>query len=119
MVSSKVIVLANPPNRGNIQSDTFGVETRDLASPSKGQVLLKVLALGNEPAQKTWMDTEIDPKRLYAPPIQKGEVVRAPAIGEVVESGSDKWSKGQRVTGMFGWREYALVDEKEITGVAA
>lgn len=120
MVSSKVIVLANPPNRGNIDSDTFKVETRELPDLNEAEVLVKILALGNEPAQKTWMDEEIDPKRLYAPPIKRGDVVRAPGIGEVVESKSQKWSKGQRVVlGSANWREYGIVKESEIQEAAA
>lgn len=65
------------------------------------------------------MDDEIDPKRLYAPPINKGDVVRCPGIGEVVESKSDKFKKGDRVSTFTDWREYKVVKAEEITGMAA
>jgi NADPH-dependent curcumin reductase CurA len=58
-------------------------------------------------------------RRLYAPPIRKGDVVRSPAIAEVLASKSGKWKEGQRVTGFFGWTEYAVVKEEEITREAA
>lgn len=46
-------------------------------------------------------------------------MVRSPAIGEVLASKSGKWKEGQRVTGFFGWTEYAVVKEEEITREAA
>lgn len=119
MVSTKVIRLANPPNRGAVDDSTFRLDTVDLPELKDGQILVKVVALGNEPAQKTWMDTEIDPKRLYMPPIKKDEVVRAPGIVEVVESKSSKYEKGQRLVGFPGWREYAVWDEKDVQEPAA
>lgn len=119
MVSTKVIRLANPPNRGAVDDSTFRLDTVDLPELKDGQLLVKVLALGNEPAQKTWMDTEIDPKRLYMPPIKKDEVVRAPGIVEVVESKSGKYERGQRLVGFPGWREYAVWDEKDVQEPAA
>ena len=119
MVSSKVIRLANPPNRGSVDESTFRVDKIDLPELKDGQVLVKVLALGNEPAQKTWMDTEIDPKRLYMPPIKKEDIVRAPGIAEIVESKSSKFAKGDRVVTNPGWVEYAVLDEKDIQEPAA
>jgi NADPH-dependent curcumin reductase CurA len=119
MVSSKVIRLANPPNRGTIDDSTFRVDTIDLPELQDGQILAKVIALGNEPAQKTWMDTEIDPKRLYMPPIKKDDIVRGPGIVEVVESKSAKFEKGQRLVANPGWREYVILEEKEVQEPAA
>jgi len=103
----------------DFQADTFKVETQDLPTLQDGQVLLKTIAIGNLPAQRTWMDNEIDPKRLYAPPIKKGEVVRAPGIAEVLESKSDKYKVGQRVVTFVDWREKKVVKAEEIQGEAA
>jgi NADPH-dependent curcumin reductase CurA len=58
--STRVIVNANPPV-GEIQDDTFAVEERELPELKYGEVLLKALALGNEPAQRTWLDGNTDP----------------------------------------------------------
>lgn len=115
--TTKVIILANPPT-GAILSDTFLVQNQDLPPLEDGQVLLKAIALNNLPAQRTWMDNEIDPKRLYVPPILKGEVVRAPGLGEVVESRSDQLKVGQQVSAFMDWREYKVITPEEIMGVA-
>jgi NADPH-dependent curcumin reductase CurA len=58
--TTRVIVNANPPV-GDIQPDTFKVEERPLPELENGQVLVKILALGNEPAQRNWIDGNTDP----------------------------------------------------------
>ncbi|KAI9639199.1 uncharacterized protein MKK02DRAFT_39490 [Dioszegia hungarica] len=108
--TTKVIILANPPT-GAILSDTFLVQNQDLPPLEDGQVLLKAIALNNLPAQRTWMD-------IYVPPILKGEVVRAPGLGEVVESRSDQLKVGQQVSAFMDWREYKVITPEEIMGVA-
>jgi hypothetical protein len=57
--TTRVIINANPPV-GEIKPDTFKVEERPLPELQEGQVLVKILALGNEPAQRNWLDTSID-----------------------------------------------------------
>jgi hypothetical protein len=57
--TTRVIINANPPV-GELKPDTFKVEERPLPELQEGQVLVKVLALGNEPAQRNWLDTSID-----------------------------------------------------------
>jgi hypothetical protein len=39
-----------------------------------------------------------------------GEVVRSSGVGEVIESRSPHYTKGQLVTGLVGWQEYAVAD---------
>jgi NADPH-dependent curcumin reductase CurA len=62
--TTRAIVLANPPI-GEVQADTFSLEKRPLAELKDGEVLLKMLAFGNEPAQRCWMDGNTDPVRPY------------------------------------------------------
>jgi NADPH-dependent curcumin reductase CurA len=59
---TKVYILANPPT-GAIKSDTFKLETRPLPKESElqdGELLLKTIALSNDPAQRTWMTKDVD-----------------------------------------------------------
>ncbi len=46
----------------------------------------------------------------YIPPVGIGEVMRAGAVGEVIESNSGSFAPGDHVTGMLGVQEYAVVD---------
>lgn len=59
----KAYKLQNPPV-GAIKPDTFQLVKRGLKDPSElqdGGVFIKILALSNEPAQRIWMDGQIDP----------------------------------------------------------
>jgi NADPH-dependent curcumin reductase CurA len=58
--TTRVIVNANPPV-GAIKPDTFAIEERPLPELNDGEVLVKTLAFGNEPAQRGWIDGAIDP----------------------------------------------------------
>jgi len=60
------------------------------------------------------MDGDTDPARLYMPPITKGMAVTAFGMATVVESKSYKWKKDQKVSGVFGWYDYAVIGEDTI-----
>jgi NADPH-dependent curcumin reductase CurA len=115
--TSRVWTLAEPPT-GPITSSTFSLEIQDLPELKDGQVLVQPTHLSNDPAQRTWMDGDTDPRRLYAPPILKGQSVTAGGIAKVIKSKSSKWKEGQEVSGTFGWYEYAVVDESQIQSEA-
>lgn len=111
--TTKVYILANPP-AGEIQPDTFKLETRPLPAQDElkdGEMLVKTIAFSNDPAQRGWMDPTVDPKRLYVPPINKGDPVRAGLLAEVVASKSDKFKKGMLINGWGGWAEYNVIHE--------
>jgi len=112
----RVWTLANPPI-GAIKPDTFQAETKSLPKENElkdGEMIVKVLALSNDPAQRGWMDGKLDERRMYVPLIKKGEAIRAAAVAEVVASKSDKFKKGTRVTGQMGWFDYAVVKDSEV-----
>ena len=46
----------------------------------------------------------------YVPPQPVGEVMRAGAIAQVVESRSEAFTAGDLVLGGFGWQDYAHFD---------
>jgi NADPH-dependent curcumin reductase CurA len=54
---------------------------------------------------------------MYAPPIQAGQPVTAGILGEVVVSKSQKYKKGDKLTAMGSWSEYATVQD-DAFGVA-
>lgn len=92
-----------------------------------GQVLVESIYLSLDPAMRGWLngctlipivkhvtDFDID-ARSYLPPVQIGEVMRGFVIGKVLASKSAKFSAGQFVTCMMGWKELAILGEKEVT----
>lgn len=59
---TKVYILNEPPS-GAIKPDTFKIETQPLPKDSElkdGELLLKTIALSNDPAQRTWMQKDVD-----------------------------------------------------------
>jgi len=107
-------VLAKRPTGTVDPSQTFKLVTTDLPKLASDQVLVKILYLSNDPAQRGWIDANIDPERLYVPPVQINEVMRASrAIAEVLDSHSETLKAGQIVACPSGWTEYAVLNAKE------
>jgi NADPH-dependent curcumin reductase CurA len=115
-------ILANPPTADPVlegSESTFSLQTTTLPTPGANQALVKNLYFSNDPAQRGWIQKDMDPERLYTAPVLKGEVMRSYAIAEVVESTVDTLKKGQLVMGTFGWTEYAVVNAAEARPIQA
>lgn len=119
---AKQWILSNPPSADPVlEGDNATFKLEDVTLPELGadQVLVKTLYFSNDPAQRGWIQKDMDPERLYVPPVQKGEVMRSYGIGEVIESNVDSLKKGTFVTGSLGWKNYAVVNANEVRAVAA
>lgn len=73
----------------------------DLAA---GEILVRNLMFGFDPAQRGWMDDAPS----YLPPIAIGEPVRGSAAGRVVASANLSYPEGSMVRGLFGWQDYSV-----------
>jgi NADPH-dependent curcumin reductase len=62
--------------------------------------------LSVEPAMRGWIADTAN----YSAPVEIGSVMRALAVGEVIESRHPDYHAGDVVTGWFGWRELATID---------
>ena len=114
---SRQFTLANPPTdlpQLDGPSATWTLETKDLPSLKDDQVLIKVLYISNDPAQRGWISKGIDPDRLYVPPVQVGEVMRSRNVAQVLDSKSQKYAKGDLVLGSTGWADYVVTDAKNL-----
>ena len=69
------------------------------------QVLIRNLWLSFDPTQRGWMSVDT-----YVPKILLGEVMRAFAVGRVVQSRNREFTVGELVSGMFGWQDYVATD---------
>ena len=103
---SKEIQLASRPE-GVPQSNNFKLAEADIGDPQDGQILVRNLWMSVDP----YMRARMNDVASYVPPFQIGEPLQGGAIGEVVASKSKKFNKGDYISHMFGWREYALCDE--------
>jgi NADPH-dependent curcumin reductase CurA len=97
-------VLKSRP-QGMVDRSNF--EWREEPKPTikDGEFLVQNLWLSCDPTQRGWM--EID---TYIPKIPLGEVMLAISAGQVVESKNPGFQPGDRVTGAWGWQDYAATD---------
>lgn len=51
------------------ETPTFVLTTRDLPELKSGQVLVEALYISNDPAQRTWMSSDVAEKRHYSKPL--------------------------------------------------
>ena len=77
--------------------------TPDLAA---GQVLVKTLMLGFDPAMRGWVMDEPS----YLPPVAIGAPMRASGVGQVVQSSNPLLPPGTLVQGLIDWQEYSIGD---------
>jgi NADPH-dependent curcumin reductase CurA len=99
-------VLAAHPRARPVADDDFKLIDVPMPVPAQGEALLKLRWLGFDPAQKGWMENFAD----YVAPLNIGDVMRASAIGEVVESSHPDMPVGALFEGMAGWTEYWTTD---------
>ena len=77
-----------------------------VGEPADGELLIKVLYISLDPAMRGWMNEG----RSYIAPVGIGEVMRAGAVGRVIESNNPDFAVGTHVSGTLGVQEYAISD---------
>lgn len=78
-----------------------------------GEFLVAVGHLSVDPGMRGWMSAS----RSYLPAVEIGAVMRAAAVGRVVQSRNSNFRVGDHVSGFFGVQEYAVSDGREVTAV--
>ena len=110
MSVNKQIVLASRPE-GTPSKENFEFVEASLPEPEAGQVLVRTLYLSVDP----YMRGRMKDTKSYAPPYALNEVIKGGAIGQVVESSEPNLRKGDLVTGMWGWQQYAAVNTTDLS----
>lgn len=77
---------------------------------SMGEVLVKALYLSVDP----YMRGRMNDAKSYIPQFELGKPLKGRVIGEVVETKSLLFEKGDLVTGMLDWAEYSIANENQI-----
>ena len=88
----------------------FRLVTSSIPQPTNGQLLLRTRFLSVDP----YMRGRMNDRRSYVAPFQLNEVLTGGSIGEVIESKSAAFVKGDLVIGNLGWQDYSVASEKEI-----
>jgi len=106
------VVLAERPLEDIIPGKTFTrkVEPAPTAADLKdGEILVESLYLSLDPAMRGWLRDQ----RSYLPPVQIGEVMRGVTVARVLASKSSRAKEGDIVVSYSGWREVAILNEKQ------
>jgi NADPH-dependent curcumin reductase CurA len=103
MANRQWLLRARPV--GWVKPSDFEWRESPTPAPQDGEALVRVLYLSFDPAMRGWMED----RPSYIPPVKIGEVMRAGAVGQVVESKSKDFAVGDLVQGTFGWQDFALV----------
>jgi NADPH-dependent curcumin reductase len=111
LVNAQCRLAARPVGLPNA-SDWDYVE-EPAPEPGDGEFLVEMEYISLDPAMRGWMNAG----RSYIPPVEIGEVMRAAAIGRVVESNHPDQEVGQQVSGLFGVQRYAVSDGGGVTRV--
>ena len=98
--------LANRPV-GPVKASDWQRTEEELRALADGDILVQNLFISLDPAMRGWMN---DNKASYIPPVALGEVMRALAVGKVVESRNPKFTVGDHVSGLLGVQGFAITD---------
>ena len=112
MATTQSVVLAERPT-GDLQpGKTFRMQPQKKLSEDDlkdGQALVETIYLSLDPAMRGWLNDT----RSYVPPVQVGAVMRGAVIARVVASKSSKYEVGCHIYALCGWREQAIVEDKD------
>ncbi len=104
---NKQLLFVKRPE-GEANASTWSLETNPIPEIGEGQILVKQHYVSLDPAMRGWMNDS----KSYIAPMEIGSVMRAGAVGEVVESKNPKFQVGQYVVGTGGVQQYAATDGK-------
>lgn len=102
---NKQWLLASRP-KGEATVDNFRLVETPVPALNDGQVLVRHHYLSLDP----YMRMRMNDAKSYAAPQALDAVMIGGTVGEVVESKHPKFSVGDKVVGMGGWQQYAVVD---------
>lgn len=93
---------------GAVGPEHFDLHTAPVPEPdlAAGQVLVKTLMLGFDPAMRMWLEDAPS----YLPPVAIGDPMRASGVGQVVQSDNGDLPVGTLVQGLLNWQEYSIGD---------
>ncbi len=104
MLNRQWLINDRPLGRGLTHAD-FKWHEGVVRTPDAGEVVVRVLYLSFDPAQKGWMENIGG----YMEPTEIGDVMRGFGLGVIVESKADGFAVGEHVMGLVGWQDYATI----------
>jgi NADPH-dependent curcumin reductase len=105
-MENKRVLLASRP-AGWVSEGNFKIEHAPVPQPADGEVLVKNLWLSLDP----YMRGRMSDAKSYVKGVDIGEVMVGQTVGEVLESKSPKFKKGDEVLTQLGWQLFGCTKE--------
>lgn len=102
--SNRCVLLTSRPV-GIPQPEHFTLDDKPLDPVGEGQFMVRNIYLSVDPAQRGWSNEAAN----YSAAVPIGSVMRALAVGVIVESRHPDFPVGLHLYGWFGWQDYAVV----------
>ncbi len=110
--SNTTVRLAKRPV-GLADASTWAIAEEPVRRPQAGEVLVRIDYISLDPAMRGWLNDV----KSYIPPVAIGEVMRAGAVGEVLESGDPAFATGDFVYGNMGVQSHYTGPIKSLSKV--
>lgn len=95
---------------GMVGPQHFAYHEAPAPTPQEGEVLVRTLYVSFDPAMRAFLHD----RPSYVAPQAVGDVMRAGAIAQVLESRSTACVPGEIVMGGFGWQDYATAPAEQL-----
>ncbi len=105
---TREITLTDTP-RGKLDAGNFAVRTVDIPVPGDGEVLLRVLYISIDAANRAWMQG-----RTYREQVLPGAKMAGGSLAEVVSSNDPQFKPGEIVEADTGWCDYVVLPGKDL-----
>jgi len=109
--ANRQILLVEKPT-GKLLPQNFKLVEAQRPEPKDGEVLVRVLYISLDAANRAWMQGAT-----YRSAVEANTVMAGGAIGEVISSNAPGFAPGDLVFGDTGWQEYAAVRGKALIKV--
>ena len=88
----------------------FSIDSAPVEDLKDGEFLVHNMFLSVDPAMRGWVNDAPN----YLPPVAINSVMRSFAVGEIVDSNHPDYTKGEIVSGRFGWQRFAISDGSNV-----
>ncbi len=103
--TNRQVLLNAHPVGFPVDTDFKMVET-PAPEPGAGELLIRTIYLSLDP----YMRGRMSPGASYTKGVERGQLMTAQTVGQVVASRNDRFTEGDFVLSVNGWQEYAVSD---------
>ena len=109
-IESKYVALKEYIPMGNPSLSHFDLKSETISLKNDNEVLVANKWISVDP----YMRARMTERKNYKPPFEIGKPMEGTAIGEIIESKSNNFKKGDFVLSEFGWRDNFIANSESL-----